>query len=182
MIRVFLALEISSHAKEKLLEIRKSICNDDINYKWENVEKLHVTLKFVGDINEEYLPAIKEDLDFLTEYSGINGTIDKFGFFFRNGIASILWASLKLDPQINEIVQKLEDTFVKYDVEKEKRTFKPHLTLLRIKKDPGKHFINKFKEFNFEPINFHSDKITLFKSELSKSGSKYFEIKTYHLN
>lgn len=182
MIRLFIALEIPYLVKEKIFDIRKSICDDEINYRWEQFDKLHVTLKFIGDVKEELLPSIKDELDFLTEYSRITGTVNKFGFFFRNGIASVLWTSLILDPQIKEIVQKLENIFVKYDVEKEKRSFKPHLTLLRIKKNPGMDFINKFKEFNFEPVNFQSDKITLFKSELSKSGSKYFEIKTYHLN
>lgn len=182
MIRLFVALEIPTDAKNKLFEIRKTICDDDLNFRWEKSEKLHVTLKFIGDVEEELLTEIKDELEYLNSYPRLNSTIENFGFFFRNGIASILWASLKLDPCIKEIVEKLENSFEKYGIKKEKREFKPHLTLLRLKKDPGKNFINKFKEFNFEPIKFQSDKITLFKSELSKSGSKYFEIKTYHLN
>lgn len=182
MIRLFVALEIPREVKDKLFEIRRIVCDDEFNFRWEKPEKQHVTLKFVGDVKEGILPAIQNELEYLTEYHKIEGTIEKFGFFFRNGIASILWASLYFGSEIIEIIEKLENSFIKYGIQKEKRKFKPHLTLLRIKKDPGQDFINKFKEFNFEPIKFQSDKIILFKSELSKSGSNYFEIKTYHLN
>lgn len=182
MIRLFVALEIPQEAKDKLFEIRRTVCDDELNFRWEKPEKLHLTLKFIGDVKEEILPAIRSELEYLTEYPQIEGMIENFGFFFRNGIANILWASLNLGSGIIEIIEMLENSFIKYGIQKEKRKFKPHLTLLRIKKDPGQDFINKFKEFNFEPIKFQSDKIILFKSELSKSGSKYFEIKTYHLN
>jgi 2'-5' RNA ligase len=53
--------------------------------------------------------------------------------------------------------------------------------LLRIKKDPGINFVNSFKNFTFEPLNFTANTISLFRSELHPSGSKYFEIKNYKL-
>jgi hypothetical protein len=53
--------------------------------------------------------------------------------------------------------------------------------LLRIKKEPEINFVNKFKKFTFEPIVFKSDLVTFYKSELHKTGSKYFEIKNYKL-
>lgn len=182
MIRLFVALEIPEPVKDKLIEIRKSLCYDEINFRWEPVEKLHITLKFIGDINEKFLDPIKSDLLFLENYKKLDGLIKKFGFFFRDGIPSILWASLELNPEVNEIVAELEDLFTKYRIHKEKRKFKPHLTLLRIKKDPGSDFINSFKAVNFEPLIFQSDKIILFQSELTKTGSKYYGLKTYHLN
>lgn len=182
MIRLFVALEIPQPVKDRLIEIRKSVCDDEIKFRWEPEEKFHITLKFIGDINEKFLEQIKSDLLFLENHKKLEGIVRQFGFFFRDGIPSILWASLELVPEVNKIVAELEDLFTKYGIQKEKRKFKPHLTLLRIKKDPGKDFINSFKAVNFEPLIFQSDKIILFQSELTKSGSKYYELKTYHLN
>lgn len=52
---------------------------------------------------------------------------------------------------------------------------------MRIKNDPGISFVNNFKNFTFEPIFFTANSISLFKSELHPSGSKYFELKNYKL-
>ncbi len=182
MIRLFVALEIPEPVKDRLIEIRKSVCNDEINFRWEPREKLHITLKFIGNMDENLLEQIKCDLLFIENLRKLNGVIKNFGFFFRDDYPSILWASIYISPEVNRIVANLEDIFSGYGIPKEKRKFKPHLTLLRIKKDPGKDFINNFKAVNFEPLFFQSDKIILFQSELTKSGSKYYELKTYHLN
>lgn len=182
MIRLFVALEIPDYVKDVLFEMRRTICDDEINYRWEPKEKIHVTLKFIGDIKEELLPDIKTNLLFLESFNKIKCEINKFGFFFRDGVPRILWSSLKLDSSVDDIVDSLNKELIKYAIEKEKRKFKPHLTLLRIKKYPGSDFLNSFNDFSFEPIKFEADKIVLYRSELHKSGSKYFEIKTYNLN
>jgi 2'-5' RNA ligase len=182
MIRTFLALIIPDHVKDYLFEQRRELIDDDINFRWEPKEKIHVTLKFIGEINEEILPDLISDLIFLESFNKIKCEINKFGFFFHNDIPRILWASLIVDPAINEIMRKLDDKLSLYGIKKEKRRFKPHLTLLRLKKDPGADFIGAFNRHKLGPVKFGVDRIVLYKSELYKSGSKYFEIKNYNLN
>lgn len=182
MIRLFIALEIPEFVKNKLIDVRQKIINDEINFKWEPKDKIHVTLKFIGDVKEEILSEIENDLLFLKTFNKIKCEINNFDFFFRDGIPRILWSSLTLDHSVNEIVLKLNEELLKYGIEKERRNFKPHLTLLRLKKNPGADFINSFNNYDFEPLKFETDKIVLYKSELHKNGSKYFEIQIYHLN
>lgn len=182
MIRLFVALEIPEEVKDALFDLRRLIYEDDGQYRWETKEKVHLTLKFIGGVKEEILPGIINNLSFLESFNKINGEINKFGFFFRNSIPGILNVSIKLDMHVYVIVRKLNAELIPFGIEPEKRRFKPHLTLLRLKKHPGEDFINKFNNYNFKPLKFQSGKIKLFKSELDKNGSKYFEIKNYNLN
>ncbi|MGQ9798097.1 MAG: RNA 2',3'-cyclic phosphodiesterase [Ignavibacterium sp.] len=179
-IRIFVALYIPDDTKEKLFSIIHQL-NPDKSLKWETREKIHLTLKFVGDVEDELISQIKNDLMFLEEYKTQLLQITGFGFFFSYKVPRILWAGIKYAEELKYIAERLEDYFIRYGVEKEKRPFKPHLTLMRIKNNPGDNFINKFKNFKFEPISFQSNSISLIKSELKPSGAVYTEIKKYKL-
>ncbi len=179
MIRLFLALNIPDNIKSELIELRNSVAGS--NYKWEEKEKLHLTLKFIGDVPEEILKDITSELNFIINFSSFKCAITNFGFFFRDNKPSILWAGLKIDESIFNLIDQVEANLEKFKIKKENRKFNPHLTLLRIKQDPGNNFVNSFKNFTFEPLVFTANSISLFKSELHSSGSKYFEIKNYKL-
>jgi 2'-5' RNA ligase len=179
MIRLFIALNIPENIKDQLILLRDSVAAG--NYKWESKDKLHLTLKFIGDTTEENVEKIIEELKFLKDYSSINCSINDFGFFFRDNNPSILWAGMKVADSLFEIVDKIESILEIFSITKEKRKFHPHLTLLRIKKNPGNNFINSFKNFKFVPINFQANSISLYKSELKSTGSVYQEIKNYKL-
>ncbi len=179
MIRLFVALNIPESVKVKLTDLRDSVAGS--NYRWEPKEKMHLTLKFIGDVPEENLNQIITGLEFIKNYSTFNCAIINFGFFYRDKKPSILWAGFEIDKTIFDLVDKMELVLEKLSIKKEKRKFSPHLTMLRIKNDIGINFVNKFKNFTFEPIVFTASTISLYKSELNPNGSKYFEIKNYKL-
>lgn len=179
MIRLFLALNIPEEIKSRLIEIRDSVAG--LNYNWEKKEKLHLTIKFIGDFPETDLNYLGKELDFIKDFSSVKCSINKFGFFFKDNKPSILWAGMEVDKGIIKIVDEVNSFFERYFISKDKRKFNPHLTLLRIKNNPGNDFVNKFKNYTFNSINFIADSITLYKSELHSDGSKYFEIKNYKL-
>ncbi len=180
MIRLFIALNIPDEVKEKLIVIRDAVQSSK-NLKWEPNEKLHLTLKFIGEVNDELLSQIVDELYFTENYSVINCSIYKFDFFFRNKKPSILWAGLKTDESLLKLVDEINIRLKKFSIPVEDKKFKSHLTLMRIKNDPGINFVNNFKNFTFEPILFTANSVSLFKSELHPSGSKYFELKNYKL-
>jgi 2'-5' RNA ligase len=180
MIRLFVALNIPEEAKDKLIKVRNSVIPDSF-FKWEASDKLHLTLKFIDDIHTDAVDEIKSELLFLENYPILKSEFFDFGFFFRHNKPVILWAGMKIAEPINEIVSEINRRLEKYSIQRENRPYKPHLTILRIKNDFEDNLVTKFKNFTFEPINFNSNSISLYKSELLKTGSKYFEIKNYKL-
>ena len=76
---------------------------------------------------------------------------------------------------------ELNQRLLKFDIKIEKQEFKPHLTVLRIKKDPGIDFINKFKDYSIDEIKFTASQVALMESKLLHSGAVYKEINIYEL-
>lgn len=182
MIRLFVALKIPDEIKTYLLDKCREISNKDKFYRWETPDKLHLTIKFIGEVDEQIVDSISQELDFIKDYKTLELQLTKFGFFFRDRLPRILWAGLESGESIYKLVEELNSRLSIFSIPVERKKFKPHLTLLRIKKHPGNEFINRFNEFKLENLNFKSNEIVLMKSELSRAGARYTEIKKYILN
>jgi 2'-5' RNA ligase len=178
--RLFVSLNLPENVIEQIISLRNKVCLDD-KIKWEPKEKLHLTIKFIGDVSDETMKEVAEELNFINEYPVLQCSLNKFGFFYRDQRPSILWVGLSVDQYINKLTIELDDRLKKYSIPIEQRKFNPHITLLRIKNVPEINFVNNFKNFTFEPILFTANTITLYKSILLSEGSKYFKIKNYKL-
>lgn len=182
MIRLFVAVKIPDEVKAYLLDKCREIVDYSDHYRWENPDKIHLTLKFIGGVEENLVDPISEELDFIKKYNSLEFRITEFGFFFRDKLPKILWTGLETDERIYKLVKEVNQRLSIFSIPIETRKFKPHLTLLRIKKHPGNDFLNRFNKYKLENINFTSREITLMRSELSRAGARYTEIKKYILN
>ncbi|MDH3267779.1 MAG: RNA 2',3'-cyclic phosphodiesterase [Ignavibacteria bacterium] len=181
MIRLFIALKIPEKIKDKIFGYCYDVSENPSGYQWEANEKIHLTLKFIGDIKDDLLPRIIGEIDFIKNYSSFDCQIYRFGFFFRDNEAKILWCNLETDGSIIDLVDELNERLSKYDIKVEKRKFKGHLTLLRIKRSVNEKFIQSFKEYKFDPIKFNTNQVALIQSVLKLSGSEYKVLKIYEL-
>jgi 2'-5' RNA ligase len=178
--RLFVSLNLPDNVIERIVGIRDKICGNE-NLKWEHRDKLHLTIKFIGDVSNEMVEEISDELIFVTQYPEIKCSFNKFEFFYRDEKPTILWAGLKIDDLLSLLIKDLNQKLGKFSIPAEKRKFNPHITLLRIKNDPGINFVNNFKNFTFEPILFTTNSVTLYKSILHPVASEYIEIKNYKL-
>lgn len=178
--RLFISLNLPNPVVDQMIAIRDSVSNNK-NVKWEPKEKLHLTIKFIGDVSLETTIEISNDLTLIENYSSIKCSLTKFGFYYRDNKPVILWVGLETDIILNKLVVELNEKLKNFNILVEQRKFNPHITLLRIKNDPEINFVNNFKNFTFEPILFTANSVTLYKSILHQEGSKYFEFKNYKL-
>lgn len=181
MIRLFIALKIPDEIKDKIFDYCFDASENPSQYKWEAKDKIHLTLKFIGDVKDELLPEIINEIEFVKNYFSFNCTISKFGFFFRDNEAKILWCNFETDDSVISLVEELNSRLRKFNIDVEKRKFKGHLTLLRIKKRVNEIFIQRFKEYKFNAIKFESNQIELIQSVLNPTGSEYKVLKIYEL-
>jgi 2'-5' RNA ligase len=181
MTRLFVALEIPEFVREKISELKEEAISKSSDLRWETSEKFHLTLKFIGEVNDELIEPISDLLGFLEECNRINCKLTKFGFFFKNKTPQILWIGLWVDSILFNIVEQLNQKLTKFDIPAEVRKFKPHLTLLRIKKRFPEEWVTKLNNFTIPEINFSSDSILLIKSELLPESSRYTVIKKFNL-
>jgi 2'-5' RNA ligase len=181
MIRLFIALLIPDEIKSVIFEHCNTIVKSPSDYKWEDQDKVHLTLKFIGEVKEELLPKIINEIEFVNNYTAFDCMISKYGFFFRDNECKILWCNLDTHDSIISLVSELNMRLKKFNIEPETRKFRGHLTLMRIKRKVSENFIKNFKEYKFSPIKFTTNEIALVQSVLKPGGSEYKVLKIYEL-
>ena len=183
MIRTFIALELPDELKEKLIQIRNEFYTDDRKIRWEAKNKLHLTLKFLGDTEKSKIHKIWDEvLKVLEQFKSLTMTFNGFGIFKRDGQPRIFWAGFDENKVLENLTKEIDNRCMQFGFPVEKRKFSPHLTLLRIKGNEKIDLIYKIVNTKFEPVNFVADTITFYKSELKPSGSEYAVLKQILLN
>jgi 2'-5' RNA ligase len=188
MSRLFIALKIPGEIREKIIKFRNEAIIDFRLYRWEPEEKLHLTLKFIGEVEGEISDSIINSLKFVIDYCSFDCSLTRFGFFYKQDRSSktgrearILWIGLSVSNQVNQLVEKINTELEKFFIPVEKRKFQPHITIKRLKGDEGSNFIESFENFRLPEVRFIANEIVLMKSDLLPKGSKYTEIKKYNL-
>ena len=181
--RLFIAAEIPLLQRENLIRVRDEICETEYcAFKWEPIEKLHLTLKFLGDTDDEIIPEIKHSLyEITSDFKNIEVSYSRFGIFYRNGAPSILWAGLNYENSLKKLFDRIQEKMTKFGYRKERKKFKPHITLSRLKYLPPNVSLNGFLNYEFKNENFNINEIVLYKSELHRNGSIYTKLKSFKL-
>ena len=179
--RIFIALDISEETRRKVSAYIEQLKREVTNLRvgWEKPEKLHLTLKFLGDTDEAQLEKLKETAENIAgEVSKFTLKIAETGVFPSARNARVLWIDVKDEKgstaKINEL---LETECEKIGFAKEKRNFKPHLTIARIR-DVGKsrELAESHLKKEFEPVEFEVAEIAIYESRLQPTGSIYSKI------
>ena len=177
--RLFIAakLPLSDQTRKKIDFIR-----DRLNYekiKWVEPQNVHLTLKFLGDTDEELIPQIEEKLQQIAGQIPVNQVeVKGLGVFPNPFKPRVLWLGLQYEPALKELYDLIENEMELLGYEREHRDFKPHITLGRIKflknRKNLQFLLDKFKNTEFQSVKVN--KIILFESELFPTGPVYTEL------
>jgi RNA 2',3'-cyclic 3'-phosphodiesterase len=181
MARLFVSLNLPEEIRDKINALRIEVGSKEKKLKWEPKEKLHLTLKFIGDVEINQVNLIAEDLAFIENFEAINCETARFGFFFTRNQPRILWMGLHADKIIFNLVEELNSRLEKFLIPRERKRFTSHITILRIRGNVSEEFVKGFQNFDVPKIKFRTNEISLMKSDLLPLGSVYNEIKKYQL-
>ncbi len=176
--RLFIALNIPENILDQIVLFRDEIYGNSKPVKWELKEKLHITLKFLGDVDARRLSEIKDCLaNSVENIKPFKLEFGRFGIFDdRDGNPGIVWLGTKKSEQLINLAKNIEHDFEGIGFQKEKRKFKSHLTLLRVKGKGDFDKIREFRAYQTEDLFFTSDSVGLYESTLKRSGSEYKEL------
>ncbi len=182
--RLFIAIETPpDHDTLKVISaIRNDLYGEKI--KWVDTSSMHITLKFLGETDEELLPDIQDKIAQVTaNYEKTRLSLQGIGVFPNVYRPRVLWMGVDADPQIAKIAAGLEESLADLGFEPETREFKPHLTLGRIKFLRNRHKLQKiletYRDVHFQDIDV--DKVILFRSTLTPQGPVYTVIREFPL-
>ncbi|GIU68507.1 MAG: RNA 2',3'-cyclic phosphodiesterase [Candidatus Pacearchaeota archaeon] len=173
MIRAFISIDPPEDVVNKIKEIQDSLPN--FKGKKTEVENLHLTLKFLGNIDEKTLELVKQKLRKIN-FRKFEAEVDSLGVFSPKFI-KIIWLHIKGPEKIqSEIDVSLSDLF-----EKEKR-FMSHMTIARVKKiENKKNFLEQLKKIKIPKIKFIVENFKLKKSTPTEEKPIYETIESYSL-
>lgn len=132
--RAFIAFNFPEQLKDNLYEIQEALKNVSNKGSWVNKNNFHLTLKFLGEIDEIYVENISKILKNISaNNSPLNIKLNKLGYFYRkNNEYGVVWSGLEGDiDRLNTIYDLLEEEMSKIGFPKERRKFSPHITLVR---------------------------------------------------
>jgi 2'-5' RNA ligase len=176
--RGFIAIEVDSFPK--IIEFENEIKNSGAMVKLVEPQNIHITLKFLGDTNENLIEKIEEILRASVEnIKPFEISLRGAGFFPNQNYIKVIWIGIENTEQLGQITYKIDDQISKLGFNREKRKFSAHLTVARVKsaknKDKLIQIIEKYKEIEFGKIIV--DSIKLKQSELTPKGPSYTTLK-----
>ena len=185
-LRVFCAVELPDELRSRVAERARRLRAEfpEVRASWEKPEKLHITLKFLGDTE----PARVEDLSraaarAVSNVEPFELTIDEPGSFPPHGQPRVLWLGIvDASGRLAFMHKALEAECAAAGFPRESRPFKPHLTLARIRSPQGaRELAAAHRATPFEPQRFKVSELVLMRSELSPQGSRYTPLSRHAL-
>jgi 2'-5' RNA ligase len=166
--RTFIAIDIPEEIKKELIKIQKQL--PEFKGKLTEKENLHLTLKFLGEIEEEKLEKLKKELS-KNSFRKFEASLGNLGTF-KADFLKIVWIKIENCEKIQEEADKtIEGLFTK-----EKR-FMSHLTIARVKDvDDKNKFIKQMRKIIYEKKKFPVESIKLKKSTLTQEGPIYEDV------
>ena len=178
--RAFIAIELPDEITAFIHKIQDGLKSYGFKARWVRPENIHLTLKFLGDINND---DIKKAGDAIISAAGENVSMSLgakgIGFFPGVKRSRVIWTGIVGQTRkLADLQKTLDGKLDAVGFPKEKRPFKGHLTIARIKrKIDARRLVDAMKEFGrFESKTFIADEVVLFKSELKPSGAVYTKL------
>ena len=179
-IRSFIAVALPSSIVDYINDIKETLYSYRFNVRWVKPEAIHLTLKFLGDIDATDIGAVGAAMDrAVKETAPITLSVKGSGVFPGIRRPRVVWLGMGGQVPVLIALQKaLDENLAAAGFEKEKRSFKAHLTLGRVKGVIDAAMLGKAlsEMMNFESTPFIVDLIFLIKSELKPSGPVYTKL------
>jgi len=184
MIRTFICIELPFEVKQSLEELQDTLRSLSRGVRWVRVEGIHLTLKFLGDVEKEGISAIAAQIQtacvgtapFVLKVQGVGAFPDfKRPRVYWAGVDDSSGALLSLQKSIEEGLENL-------GFAREQRRFSPHLTLGRVRSSEGLNAVRQALENTaLPPVQFTVNQVVVMQSQLRPSGAVYSPLQVIKL-
>ena len=166
--RLFLALWPDDEVCNKLISFLKQPSITSCSGKPVATENLHITLRYIGSVDETTLAAIEEAMARVV-FPSFELQLDYQGYWSRPQVA---WLGCRKVPEaLQQLVADIESTLTSCGIEPESRPYVPHLTFMRK--------IRQFPAADISPINWPVDSFVLVHSETFPDSVRYTVLKRW---
>jgi len=177
MLRLFVGIEFPPELKLRLSLLGTSMHGA----RWIDAGNMHLTLRFIGEIDEGVAADIDEAL---AQVKARRFSLQLAGTgVFGGHRPRALWVGVERDPQLVKLHDRIEQALIRVGVAPEPRKFMPHVTLARLREPvlvELANFLAAQARFRAEPLPV--DHFSLIASFPTKAGSVYEDQADYPLS
>ena len=179
--RIFCAIDlppaIHERAQQHITRLRASV--PDARVRWNRDDKLHLTIKFLGDMAPDRVadlsPAAAHAVSGIRPFAL---AAEGCGAFPPRGEPRVLWIGIvDAAAELARLYERLEEQCSLQGFTREQRPFRPHLTIARLRRpQDARRLAASHKELGFARTEFSVSELLVIRSELGSEGSRYTEL------
>jgi RNA 2',3'-cyclic 3'-phosphodiesterase len=177
MQRLFVAIQPPLAIRERLLAAMGGV----INARWQSDEQLHLTLRFIGEVDRHGAADIAAALGMI-HHSRFTLSLDRIGQFDRRGKTDSLWVGVTPHDAVEGLKRKVDQALLRVGIAPEQRAYQPHITLARFTRKPGDISDFAARSGQLASLPFAVDHFILYESHLATDGAAYIPLARYPLD
>jgi 2'-5' RNA ligase len=181
-IRSFLAVELPVRILSEIDRIQERLRASRAHVRWVSVERIHLTLKFFGNIEEEQVTEISSIMEEVgNRQRAFTLSVRGLGAFPSTRNPRVVWLGLQgWEKELSSLHREIETRLEEVGFLPEDRPFRPHLTVGRVKSLKGRADLVDLMERDRDVDlgSFTVNKLVLFRSDLRPTGPIYTPLAT----
>ena len=184
-VRAFIAIAVSEPVLNSCEEIMARLRNLNVHGRFSKTESIHLTLQFLGNIEEDQIVRIAQVLE--QAGSGVDPfdlEVGRLGVFPHLTHPRVVWIGVEPVDGLMKLQSKIQQGLEPLGFPKENRDFHPHLTLLRLKSRKNLRPLAQYIETEGPGLRagvIQAEQIHLYQSILKPQGAEYRQLLTFGL-
>ncbi|MBW3552164.1 MAG: RNA 2',3'-cyclic phosphodiesterase [Gemmatimonadetes bacterium] len=175
--RLFVAVNFTAKDRQRMHRAARKLREAELPIRWEEVDQLHLTLKFLGEVRPETGERVREAVARVAEKTPpFTLRMQGAGAFPTLRRPRVIWLGAEASPELRCLKHDLEWELAPLGFEREVRAFHPHVTLGRAQKEARAGDFRDFEEL-VAGLSFKAEipvrTVDLMESHLSRRGARY---------
>jgi 2'-5' RNA ligase len=180
-VRLFVAAEIGEALAARAAELSRELqqraadAAPAAKVAWVPADRLHLTIRFIGEVDEDRALVIRDALAPPLNISSFDLTLAGAGAFPKGGAPRVLWAGVANGrDELLLAEREITSRLASIGIPANERAYSPHLTLARVREPAGlrsPRLLERLTDTTLGTVRI--DAITLFHSKLSPKGPTY---------
>ena len=176
MHRLFVAIRPPQPVRHRLLDIMGGVSGA----RWQNEDQLHLTLRFIGEIETPMAEDVASALANV-RHPPFRIALNGIGSFERRGRPEVVWAGVTPHDDLKALHKKVDQACQRAGLASEGRAYAPHITLARLKRGSGSIAALMESSGGISSEPFLVDSFCLYESQLTPDGAVYTILERYGL-
>lgn len=181
----FIAIPIQPELQNQFSKWQEALKQRTPFRRWYNKKDLHITLKFLGAVEEENVQSLHNQLSQINTMPTFNLEVGTLGYFGNSKQPRVVWAGVKMKKELETLQQNVEQCASKVGYPKETRNYRPHITLAKKwngkMEDTYNETLMELKDSYTDTFQMEVNHFVLYKIHPSRDV-KYEAVFSYPLN